>query len=172
MSFFETFSKDVSQPEYVHVLINPLPVYGLAMGVLALLLAFVMRSCRSKVLALVLIVFSAASAWPVLLYGQKGYQRVHAMSDHDGQAWLDTHMHRAEKLIYFYYVTAAVGLVAIVASFRWPKIAVSLTAFTLILAMALLSIGRYIAYAGGKVRHREFRNEPPPIEGTTDQHAQ
>jgi hypothetical protein len=25
-----------------------------------------------------------------------------------------------------------------------------------------LGTGVYIAYAGGKIRHREFRNEPPP----------
>jgi hypothetical protein len=29
---------------------------------------------------------------------------------------------------------------------------------------AALASGCYIAYAGGKIRHREFRNEPaPPI---------
>lgn len=25
-----------------------------------------------------------------------------------------------------------------------------------------LGVGGYIAYAGGRIRHREFRNEPPP----------
>jgi glucan phosphoethanolaminetransferase (alkaline phosphatase superfamily) len=172
MSFFETLSEDLSQPEYVHVLINPLPVYGLGMGVLALLVAFIIRSRQAQVVALVLIVVSAASAWPVFIYGAKGYQRVHAMSDNDGQAWLDAHKRRAEKLIYIYYVTAAVGLIAIVAPFRWPKIAPSLAAFALILAMGLLCAGGYIAYAGGKVRHREFRNEPPPEEGTAERHSE
>lgn len=162
MSFFATLFQDLSQPEYVHVLINPLPVYGLGIAVLALLIAFVIRSRRAQVVALLLIVVSAASAWPVFIYGKKGYHRVHAMADTAGQAWLDAHMHRAEKLIYIYYVTAAVGLVAIVAPFRWPKIASSLTAFTLILAIGSLCVGGYIAYAGGKVRHREFRNESPP----------
>ena len=28
----EGFLKGLDQPEYIHVLINPLPVYGLAMG--------------------------------------------------------------------------------------------------------------------------------------------
>jgi glucan phosphoethanolaminetransferase (alkaline phosphatase superfamily) len=172
MSFFETFSQDLSQPEYVHVLINPLPVYGLAMGVLALLVALMIRSRQAQVVALVLIVVSAASAWPAFIYGEKGYQRVHAMSDTDGQAWLDAHRRRAERLIYFYYVTAAVGLIAIAAPFRWPRIAPSLATFALILAMGLLCIGGYIAYAGGKVRHREFRNEPPPEAGTSGHHPE
>ena len=168
MSFVEILWQDLSQPEYVHVLINPLPVYGLGMGVLALFMAFIIRSRHAQILALLLIVIGAASAWPVFIYGKKGYQRVHAMSDNDGQAWLDVHMHRAEKFIYIYYATAAVGLIAVVATLKWPKIAPSMTVFTLVLALGLLCIGGYIAYAGGKVRHREFRNEPPPEERTVE----
>jgi hypothetical protein len=93
------------------------------------------------------------------------------MSDNDGQAWLDAHMHRAEKLIYIYYLTAAVGLIAIFAPIKRPKIAPSLAAFTLVFAMGLLFIGGYIAYAGGKIRHREFRNEPRPKDEMVEHHA-
>jgi len=32
----------------------------------------------------------------------------------------------------------------------------------ILLGVATLGIGGYIAYAGGKIRHREFRNVPPP----------
>jgi hypothetical protein len=32
----------------------------------------------------------------------------------------------------------------------------------LILAFMSLGAGGYIAYAGGKIRHREFRTSPPP----------
>ena len=32
----------------------------------------------------------------------------------------------------------------------------------LVLAAITLGSGGYIAYAGGRIRHREFRNEPPP----------
>jgi glucan phosphoethanolaminetransferase (alkaline phosphatase superfamily) len=162
VSFFATLFQDLSQPEYVHVLINPLPVYGLGIAVLALLIAFFVRSRRAQVVALLRIVVCAASAWPVFIYGKKAYQRVHAMSDTAGQTWLDAHRHRAESLIYIYYLTAVVGLIAILAPFKWPKIAPSLAAFTLVLAIGLLCVGGYIAYAGGKVRHREFRNESPP----------
>ncbi len=34
-----SFLKDLSQPEYIHVLINLLPVYGLAMGIIGLVIA-------------------------------------------------------------------------------------------------------------------------------------
>jgi len=32
----------------------------------------------------------------------------------------------------------------------------------ILLGLGTLGAGGYIAYAGGKVRHREFRNVPPP----------
>jgi hypothetical protein len=33
----------LSKPEYVHVLLNPLPVYGLAVGVLGLVIALLSK---------------------------------------------------------------------------------------------------------------------------------
>ena len=42
---------------------------------------------------------------------------------------------------------------------------------TLILAVANLGIGSYIAYAGGRVRHKEFRFEAPPEPRTTPSDA-
>ena len=34
----------LSKPEYVHLLLNPLPVYGLAVGVLGLVIALSLRT--------------------------------------------------------------------------------------------------------------------------------
>lgn len=89
------------QPEYVHVLLNPLPVYGLAMGWIGLVIGFFLRSRPAQFATLVLILISAASAWPVYEFGEQGYDRVLSMSDEAGQAWLDEHQHRGEQLIYF-----------------------------------------------------------------------
>ncbi len=36
-------------PDYLHVLLNPIPVYGLAMGIIALLVAFALRSRPARV---------------------------------------------------------------------------------------------------------------------------
>jgi hypothetical protein len=33
-----------------------------------------------------------------------------------------------------------------------------------------LGSGGYIAYAGGKIRHREFRNEPAPPKKSPEEH--
>ena len=50
----------------------------------------------------------------------------------------------------------------IAAGFAAPKAAVPIAIATLILALISLGVGGYIAYAGGHVRHKELRFEPPP----------
>ena len=158
----ETWLRDLQQPEYLHVLINPLPVYGLALGIIALVVALFLRSRAAQVLALVLILLAAASAWPVIHYGEEAFDRVLSMADPDGEAWLKAHEARAEKLEYLFYALAAVALAAIFIPKKWPAVAMPLLIATLILALVSLGAGGYIAYAGGKIRHREFRNNPPP----------
>jgi len=38
----------LSKPEYVHVLLNPLPVYGLGAGVLGLVIALLLRTDKDN----------------------------------------------------------------------------------------------------------------------------
>ena len=150
------------QPEYVHVLLNPLPIYGLAIGWIGLLVGFFLRSRPAQIATLVLVLISAASAWPVYEFGQQGYDRVLSMSDDAGQAWLDEHQHRAEQLIYFFYALAALSVIAIIVPIKWPKASAPLVIGTILLGVIVLGMSGYIAYAGGKIRHKEFRTEPPP----------
>jgi putative copper export protein len=154
--------EQLSKPEYVHVLLNPLPVYGLAVGVLGLIIALLLRSRSARVTTLALVMLSAASAWPVYYYGEAGYDRVKAMVDEAGDKWLEEHMRRGEQLIYVFYIVAALSAVGIIAEFAVPKAAVAIAIATLILAVANLGVGGYIAYAGGRIRHKEFRFEVPP----------
>jgi hypothetical protein len=116
----------LSKPEYVHVLLNPLPVYGLAVGVLGLIIALLSKTRAARVTAFALVMVSAASAWPVYHYGEAGYDRVKSMVDEAGDKWLDEHMGRGEQLIYVFYVVAALSAVGIVAEFAAPKPAVPL----------------------------------------------
>jgi len=152
----------LSRPEYVHVLLNPLPVYGLAVSVVGLIIALLSRARAARVTALALVMVSAASAWPVYHFGEAGYDRVKTIVDDAGDKWLDEHMRRGERLIYVFYAVAVLSAIGIVAEFAVPKAAIPLAIATLILAGANLGVGLYIAYAGGRVRHKEFRFEAPP----------
>jgi glucan phosphoethanolaminetransferase (alkaline phosphatase superfamily) len=163
------FVRGLRQPEYVHVLLNPLPVYGLLISWIALIAALISKSRRAHIVTLILVFVSSISAWPVYEFGEEGYDRVLAMTDDDGHAWLDEHQARAQKLIYVFYALAVLSAAAIVVPLRWPKSSVPLALAVVVLGAAVLGSGCYIAYAGGKIRHREFRNEPaPPIKSQAD----
>ncbi|HEY2800368.1 MAG TPA: hypothetical protein VGI85_07225 [Chthoniobacterales bacterium] len=157
-----TLSQDLSQPEYIHVLINPLPVYGLLVATIGLVIALIQRSRRAQVATLALVLLSAAMAWPVVHFGEVAYDRVLSLTNAEGAAWLKVHMHRADQFVWFFYALAVVAAVAIFAPIRWPKSATILAIVTLLFACVVLAMGSYIGYAGGRIRHREFRNEPAP----------
>src|SRR5258708_36544059 len=114
----------LKHPEYLHVLINPLPIYGLVMGLPALVLALIWRSRAAQVTALGLILFAAASAWPVYAAGHRAYNKVYLLADNDRKAGLDSHMHRAEKGIYLFAVLPAVALAALLLPIQAPKPAI------------------------------------------------
>jgi hypothetical protein len=163
--------RDLRQPEYIHVLINPLPVYGLAMGWIGLIVALFLGSRRAQIATLAIVLLAAASAWPVFEFGEKAYDRVLSMTDEDGKAWLDAHQDRAEDLIYFFYALALLSAAAIAVPVKWPKSSTPLVIAALLLGTVVLGMGGYIAYAGGKIRHREFRNEAPPKKPTQEERS-
>src|SRR6266404_2436672 len=162
--------RDLRQPEYIHVLINPLPVYGLAMGLIALIVAFFLKSRPAQIVALIVVLICSASAWPVYEFGEQAYDRVLSMADDPGQAWLNEHQDRAEDLIWFFYGLAVLSAVALIAPRKWPRSAAPLVIAVVLLSATTLGCGGYIAYAGGKIRHREFRNVPPPPKKSEHEH--
>jgi hypothetical protein len=166
----EGFIRGLRQPEYVHVLLNPLPVYGLLISWVGLIAAVISKSRRGQIVTLILVFITSISAWPVFEFGQLGYDRVLAMTDDDGHAWLDEHEARAEKFIYIFYALAALSVAGIIVPLRWPKFSVPLAVVVVLLGATALASGCYIAYAGGKIRHREFRNEPAPPIRTEEEH--
>ena len=165
-----TLLRDLRQPEYVHVLLNPLPIYGLASGWIGLIIALFLRSRHAQIATLAVVLISSASAWPVYEFGEQAYDRVLTMADDDGQAWLDEHRDRAEDLIWIFYSLAALSAIAIVTPIKWPKSSVPLVIAVLLLGAVTLGASGYIAYAGGRIRHREFRNEPPPSKRPEHEH--
>ena len=166
----DSILRGLRQPEYVHVLLNPVPVYGLLISWFGLIIAVVLKSRRAQVATLVLVLISSLSAWPVYEFGQQAYDRVLSMTDEDGERWLDEHQDRAEDLIWVYYALAVLSAAAIAVPIKWPKSSAPLVITVILLGAGALGTGSYIAYAGGKIRHREFRNAPPPPKRAEHEH--
>jgi predicted ABC-type exoprotein transport system permease subunit len=162
MTELHDFLQQLRQPEYVHVLLNPIPVYAMASGILALVVALILRSRPAQITAYVIVLVASLSVWPVREYGERAYDRVYAMSDKDAQQWLDVHMHRADLGSWVFYATALVAAVALILPKFRPRTQLPLALATLVFALASLRVGAWISHAGGKIRHSEFRNGPPP----------
>ena len=147
----------------MHVLLNPVPTYGLAIGLAGLLLAIIARSRTAIVIALVLVCLSGLSAWPTYYYGEAAYDRVTGNGDSVADQWLTKHMARGEKWIGAFYVLAGLAVIGVLAPIKWPRTSLPLAVVTLVVGCAALGFGGYIAYAGGHVRHKEFRFERPSV---------
>lgn len=148
--------------EYLHVLLNPLPEYGLALGAALLGVGLVGRNKSVRLAGLLMTGICAASAWPVLYYGQHAYNSLAPMLDTESEQWLDLHMQRAERFIFVFYTIAAFALGAAILPRRWPKSAFPLAGSTLLLALGGLGLGAWISRAGGQVSHSEFRQGDAP----------
>ena len=117
----------LNNPEYLHVLLNPLPVYGLAMGLLGLVIAMISRTRSARVTALAIIFVSTVAAWPVYHYGEAGYDRILSLTDNDGRKWLEEHQRRGEQLIYLFYAVAILAAAGLLAEHFAPRAAISLS---------------------------------------------
>jgi hypothetical protein len=158
---------ELRKPEYIHVLLNPLPVYATAMGVFALAVALLLRNRPAQLTGLLIIVIGCGSVWPVAEYGEKAYDRVKSMSNADGVKWLDAHADRADRAEWVFYVTAVLAAAAMIANWKFPKTGKWLVPAALVAGVVCVALAGWISYAGGKVRHTEFRTGPPPTRALT-----
>lgn len=144
-------------PEYIHVLLNPLPVYGLLMGILTLAGALLWRNKIARIIGLGLIFIATASIWPVEHFGESAYKEIRGRADDAGVTALDEHMDRADKWSWLFYTTAFLALVAVVGEKKFPKAATPLALTTCLFAVAAMAAGGWISKAGGQIQHPEFR---------------
>lgn len=148
-------------PEYLHVLLHPVLIVGLAVALVALAAGLIARSKAAQVVALALVLASSALAWPVLGLGQNAYNRVRPQADEAGQQWMKEHMRRAEAVVYVFYATSLLAAAALVTHRKFPKGVLPLTVATLVAGGVSLGVGGWISKAGGQIRHPEFRAAPP-----------
>ena len=162
------------KPEYIHVVLNHLVIYGTILGALALAISLILRSRAAQITALIVTLIAGASAFPVLVSGQKAYKGIRSMADDPGAEALDEHMDRAEKTIGAFYFLTLLALAGLLVPLKWPKTGVPLAVVTLAAAVICFGLSLYIAQEGGRVRHPEFRptetSETPKPSSKTSSH--
>ena len=151
-------SAAMQTPEHLHVLLNHLPVVGLAVAGLALVIALAAKSRGAVLGSFLLVAVMAASAWPVIQSGESAYNRIRAISDSESASLLKQHMLMADRWAWLYYLTALAAAVGVAVVWKRPA-KLRLAGIPVVaLAVASLITGAVIAKLGGEVRHAEFRS--------------
>ena len=110
----ELWYEVVENPAYRHVLLNHLPITGLAVSASVLAWALFENRWRSIVFALALCALTSASALLVLASGDAAYPMLFDKLDGPGQAWLDDHAELASRWGRLIPLNAGVATVALV----------------------------------------------------------
>lgn len=162
MLLWTELQKALREPEYVHVLLNPIPVYGLGFGILAGLVTGWKGSRSARGLSLLLILLAALSAWPVAHFGAGAYDRVYSMSGDAAQKWLNWHQHLGERAALGCYAAGFFALLGLFSLWKAPRFIRLTHGLSLVFALVALGLGACAAFAGGRIRHSEFREGLPP----------
>lgn len=160
-SELKVFLSHFNKSDYIHVLINPLPIYGMLLGAALLLAGLRLQSDGMRESGLALIVLAGVITFPTVQLGQRAYDRLYERIALEGQQWLDVHMSRAENLQWFFYLTAVLAGWALVSSRKKKPSALRQAQISLAAAGFCAALAGWIAHAGGQVRHEEFRLGPP-----------
>jgi hypothetical protein len=152
----------LEDPAYRHVLLNHLPIVGLAIAWLVLSWALVERRWSSTVFGLSLVALLSGSAIGVMSAGDAAYPDVFDSLDGPGREWLDYHTYLADRWGWLLYANAALAALAIVAGFVRARLRVIVGVLVLATTTVGLLAAAIIAEAGGKIRHPEFRLSDPP----------
>lgn len=159
----ELWNLVVENPAYRHVLLNHLPITGLALAACVLAWGVIEDRWTSIVLGLALVALCSLSAVLVLQSGDAAYPFLFDQLDGRGQGWLDHHAFLAERFGRCLPINGVLAALAIAAGLRrlaWRRrLGFALLATT----CASLMVAGVIAEAGGQIRHAEFRTSNPPV---------
>ena len=151
--------------EYLHLLLEPLPLYGVGFGLVFLLVTHLAGEGKGLLLSLLLIGASAASVWPYHHLREEAMPRVLATRDTALVPLIQEQTQRRAAVEWAYYAVAGVAALALVA--RAGGKGRSLITLTLVGGAALFCLSLWLHKKECEVYHRNIiKYRPPPAAGT------
>ncbi|MEP2777288.1 MAG: hypothetical protein ABJQ29_14625 [Luteolibacter sp.] len=144
---------------HLHLLTNHLPIFVTLSGLFVLFFGLLRKNREMSQVALVLVFAGIAGGLLTYWLGQQSYKPVRGLADEVGQDWLDLHMERAEKVVWFFWMAGVAVAAAIVVAWKTPKFTFFASALAGLLGLGTVGLSGWIADAGGKIRHQEVRGE-------------
>ena len=148
---------------YQHILLNHLPVSGLAIAVLVLAAGLVLRQDMIVRTGLVLVALMAGVSAFVGLTGDNAYPATYDALDGDGRRWLDYHAYLADKWLPLLYANSALAAAVFILGIVRRQLLFPAAVLVMLVTFVGLGFAGQIAEAGGKIKHPEFRLQDPPI---------
>ena len=145
---------------HVHLLVNHIPVLGVALGLVVLAAAAARHHTVVAKCALVLFVISALAAIPTYLTGEPAEELVESAAG-DVEAWVEPHEEAALISLVLVEGLGVLSIIGLWTSRHRPALARGVMASVLVLAAITAGSLTWTANLGGQIRHSEIRGEPP-----------
>jgi len=158
MEFFDL----LADPAYRHMLLNHVPIIGLAMAWIGLMAGLILRQRPMVMLGLILVALGAGSSIPAEHYGDAAYPAIYDTLDGTGRAWLDHHANLAATWMPVLYINCGLAVIAIGVALLRRRALFATAWLVALVTLAGIASAAYIASAGGKIAHPEFRIVDPP----------
>lgn len=152
---------------HLHLLSNHVPIFVTLSGLIVMATGLWSKNRGIAQVALTLMFLGIAGGILTFWLGQQAYKPVRGLADSVGQDWLDLHMERAEQVIWVFWVAGSGVATAWVLGWKKHRLATPAAMISAVLGLSTLGLSTWIADAGGKIRHSEFRlRATPPVQGS------
>ena len=155
---------DSITPEYLHIILNHLPLIGFLAAVIPLLIGVVLKKVDLVRTGLLLVLLFGAPSYFIMETGEEAEDRLahgetSVVIDELSHDFLHEHEERAETTIIAIYITLGLAVLCLVATFKMKKAGLPLAWITVLSLVVSLGLTAWTAKAGGQIRHPEFRTE-------------
>lgn len=149
--------------EYLHLVLESLPMYGVACGLLMLLVAHFAGEAKSRMLALLLITACCASVWPYQDLRATAKPRIVALRDPALRPLIDQQTERRASLNWAFYGVA--GLSGLTLALQMAGKGRPMIFVTVIAALVIVCLSTWLHKKECEVYHRNIVKYRVPATG-------
>lgn len=164
-------------PEHIHLLVNHIPIHGLAFSTLFLITALLLKNRLLTGISAIIITLCALSIPLVMGSGEKAHERYESIPElresvgESGLEMAHVHHENAEKGSKATYLLIVLGIASILVWRFRPEWLMRMGWILALLCIICLVLNAWIASSGGKIRRPDFRADAANIEYHEDHDA-
>jgi DMSO reductase anchor subunit len=155
-----TLWQSIRDPEYAHLLLDAVPLYGVAAGLLFLIVAYAGGEKKTRLLALAVISLSCASVWPYLDLRTRATPRILATRDPAYGPLIQQQTRLRHETAWIFYAMAGTSALTLLLSFT--KFGKYLMLITVVGGAVVFWISIWLHKKECEIYHRNIIRYVPP----------